>query len=297
MVKVSSGSEALFWKDRWFKGLAPMHIWPEEFHDSSRPNGTVRELAYLLRRPPFANDPEAMQFLSSINLANESDKDMKTWSLTANGAFSVKSFYGLLNEGGLRCSLANAFWKGPCPKKVNIFNWLAWKNKILSLENLALRRCNRLPTDTCVLCHSAAESVDHLFLHCRFSQEVWDQLRRMFQLPALPNSMSLLWGVWRSALGSSAWVVGDGVVKAFVWSIWLTRNDYIFSAKCVNAISVLRMTGHLILSWFSAAPDGQRVKLEDSISSIRRSLEFIGPRTEGLRDAPTVEVDPEASEE
>lgn len=124
--------------------------------------------------------------------------------------------YCLLNEGGLRCPLANVFWKGPCPRKVNIFNWLAWKNKILYLENLARRRCNKLPTDTCVLCHSDVESVDHLFLRCRFSQEVWEHLGRFMQLPALPLSMSLLWGDWRSALGPSKRVSVDGMIKAFV---------------------------------------------------------------------------------
>lgn len=65
----------------------------------------------------------------------------------------------------------------------------------------------------------------------------------------------------------------------------------------MTPLSVVVKTGHLILSWFSAALEGSKVKLEDSISSIRRNLEFIGPRTEEMEDASTVEVIKEASEE
>lgn len=58
-VKVKSGSKSLFWKNRWFKELTPMNLWPEELLVSSRPNGTVRELAHLLVRLPFVIDPVA----------------------------------------------------------------------------------------------------------------------------------------------------------------------------------------------------------------------------------------------
>ncbi|XP_039146846.1 uncharacterized protein LOC120284108 [Dioscorea cayenensis subsp. rotundata] len=288
--EVKSGADSLFWKDRWFNGLAPMHIWLESFLLSRIPNGTVRELAPLLASPSFDSDPLLLQLLYRLCLADGSDQDSKVWSLTANGIFSVKSFYCLLNDGGLRCSIANSFWKGPCPRKVNIFNWLAWKNKVLSLENLAKYHCNRLRTDTCVLCHSEVESVDHLFLRCRFSQDVWAHISRSLQLPTLSTSTSLLWGDWRSALRLAIRVVGDGAVKAFVWSIWLTRNDYIFSDKCAHPHSVMVKTDHMILSWFSAAPEGLGVKLDDSISSIRRSLEFSGSRPEGVEEESAIEV-------
>ncbi|XP_039120541.1 uncharacterized protein LOC120256947 [Dioscorea cayenensis subsp. rotundata] len=56
-VQIKFGAESLFWKDRWLNGLALMFIWSEAFSASSMPHGTVRELALLLERPPFANDP------------------------------------------------------------------------------------------------------------------------------------------------------------------------------------------------------------------------------------------------
>lgn len=54
---------------------------------SRNPNGIVRELASLLMRPSFANEPLSMQLLDRLCLADGSDKDLKAWSLTANRVF------------------------------------------------------------------------------------------------------------------------------------------------------------------------------------------------------------------
>lgn len=56
-VEIHSGADSFFWKDRWLNGLAPMNIWPDEFLETARPNGTVRELVSLLSRSPFAEAP------------------------------------------------------------------------------------------------------------------------------------------------------------------------------------------------------------------------------------------------
>lgn len=94
--------------------------------------------------------------------------DQKEVETSGKWAVSVKSFYNFLIDGGLRCQDVKFFLHSWCPKKVNLLNWLAWKNKLLSLERLVQRGCNRLPTDTCVLCCAGTESIDHLFVHCAF---------------------------------------------------------------------------------------------------------------------------------
>lgn len=44
-----------------------------------------------------------------------------------------------------------------------MFLWLMWDNKILTMDNLFDRGCNKLSTATCSLYHSDIEIVDHLF--------------------------------------------------------------------------------------------------------------------------------------
>lgn len=69
------------------------------------------------------------------------------------------------------------------PKEINLFNWLAWKNKILTLENLTYKRFNRLSTATCVLCHTGIEFVNHLFFQCPLAEHVWNYFIRLFSAP------------------------------------------------------------------------------------------------------------------
>ncbi|XP_039119177.1 uncharacterized protein LOC120255416 [Dioscorea cayenensis subsp. rotundata] len=214
-----------------------------------------------------------------LRTARQDERDRKYWSLTGNKLFSVKSLYNFLNDGGLCCEMAKCFWKNNCPKKINIFNWMVWKNKILSLENLATRRCNSLPTTTCVMCHAGVESVDHLFLQCLVVLDVWGCFNRSLSLPGPPTSMCNLWLSWRTTvrLADRIWV--DLVVKVLVWNLWLARNDRIFNAKILPVHCIVLYINRMLLLWFDALADLVKVKIEDTIASVRRSLEFVGQRS------------------
>lgn len=140
-----------------------MLIWLEEFRGSLNPNNSICDLEYLCSEESFAEHEDVVSFRNRSKVPGKNFRDKKWLRLTGNDAFMVKSFYGFLNDGGLLCQVAQFFWRNLCPKKITIFNWLAWNNKILTLTNLETRRCNRLPTATCVMCHSAIETADHLF--------------------------------------------------------------------------------------------------------------------------------------
>lgn len=194
---VKDGDKTLFWKDCSLICLALMYVWPEEFRVSRQPNGSVCELSHLLESAPFSDYQDTSLFLDRIRGHNGELGDEKRWCLTGNGVFSVKSFYNFLNDGGLRCQVPKFFWRTACPRKINLFNWLAWKNKIPTLANLSKRRCNRLPTATCVMCSTGIETVDHRFLECPFVNSIWSYFIQLLQLPNPPSSMSSLWTSWR----------------------------------------------------------------------------------------------------
>lgn len=47
----------------------------------------------------------------------------------------------------------------------------------------------------------------------------------------------------------------------------------------------------------SEVPEGMREKLANPISSIRRNLEFVGSRSEGVEVTPAIEMDQDGGEE
>lgn len=147
-----------------------MYLWPDEFREYQQPNGMVHKLVHLYNVSPFLEN-EVFQHIKDC--LQESDGvmcDKKLWRLTGNGVFLLKSFYSFLIDGGVRSPVAKVFWRNWCPKKINLFYCLAWKNEILMLKNLAHRTCNRLPAAICVLCRTGIETADHLFIHYPFAK-------------------------------------------------------------------------------------------------------------------------------
>lgn len=199
--------------------IEPLYLQPEEFRRSLHPNSSVHDLFFLLAEAPFSEDVEISTYRDRLREPVGEARDNKWWRLIGNSVFTVKSFYSFLNDGGLCCPIARFFWRNTWPKKINIFNWLVWKDKSISLENLGKRRCNWFPTTTCVLCHSAIKSVDHLFLQCPITRQVWGYFVRLLHLPDLPMPMQSIWGSWRLSMRPSSWDMGDLVVKAIVWNI------------------------------------------------------------------------------
>lgn len=87
--------------------------------------------------------------------------------------------------------------------------------------------------------------------------------------------MCEIWGSQRSQLRPTVKDMRDWVVKAFVWNIWLVMNDLIFNANVLPAFAIILKSNRMILSWFSAVTEGSREKFDDSITTIRHSLEFL----------------------
>lgn len=113
-----------------------MCLWHEEFRDSQRPNNTVQDLIHLLDEPPFMENGDIIHIRDRLRAFDGATRDKKWCMLAGNGFFSVKSLYNYLNDGGLRCLVTKFFLPNWCPRKINLFNWLVSKNKILPLENL-----------------------------------------------------------------------------------------------------------------------------------------------------------------
>jgi len=116
------------------------------------------------------------------------EDDVWQWRLEDNGRFIVKSMYkkfeGLMLEArSITDEQGRVFlhiWKSLTPCKVLAFSWKLLHDRIPTKVNLAHMQV--LPPETssnCVMCAGVLESLNHLFLHCVFSKEVWDEFLKM----------------------------------------------------------------------------------------------------------------------
>lgn len=107
--EIYSGSETLFWKDRWLNGRALMFVWPDLFRGCGQHDTSFNELGHLLEGHSFCEDVNVAQTQDWLRMHRQDERDNKRWSLNGNGLFSMKSLYTFLNDGGLRCAVVNFF--------------------------------------------------------------------------------------------------------------------------------------------------------------------------------------------
>jgi hypothetical protein len=179
-----------------------------------------------------------------ILVLSDDDDDWR-WSLEDLGNFTVKSAYLLLSfifategeYGSEELRVFNNIWKSPAPSKVIAFSWKLLRNRVPTRINLVHRGVN---VDggvvSCVHCQSWDENVAHLFLFCDFAVVVWKAIFRWLGLViVIPPNVSMMFDCFTGA--------------AAIWSIWLSRNNVIFSNGVVDLEETVESIKLLTWRW------------------------------------------------
>jgi hypothetical protein len=185
--------------------------------------------------------------------AGEPDKAI--WSRTADGDFSVGSAYQLFFIGSTHFACAKPIWKSKAPMKCKFFMWLAVHRRCLTADNLQRRGWPHTPL--CALCQIEDEDCTHLFVHCRFTQQIWHNFRTWtkadFPIPGEAFRNTEEW--WLAARGRAPKNLRrdfDTVVILVHWRVWMERNDRIFRQEFCMVDRVLELIIEEIHSWRAA---------------------------------------------
>lgn len=76
--------------------------------------------------------------------------------------------------------------------RVQFFLWLLTKNKLLTRDNLSIRR--KVEDPTCLLC-SKAETIQYLFFDCVVAKQLWNVLSEVLDKPVVSDFVAVgsLW--------------------------------------------------------------------------------------------------------
>ena len=106
--------------------------------------------------------------------------------------------------------------------------------KVLTEENLTKRGI--IGPHRCSICCSASKTSDHLFMDCKFAQEVWTLSLHdlnVYSLEKIP--LVTLFSTWRMRYPHSIWGkfvwsrIWVEIPKYVCWNIWLPKNYQIFN--------------------------------------------------------------------
>ncbi|KAK2640843.1 hypothetical protein Ddye_022606 [Dipteronia dyeriana] len=179
--------------------------------------------------------------------------DSLIWVFDSSGEFSVKSFRKCMEDrnaqGG---SVFKEVWLNICPPKIELFVWQLLHGRVLVREVLSrfgIQVCTNLE---CPFCQSNEESVDHLFLHCKWTWGLWQKCINWWGLSYYAASTLLdWWRGWRNLCtrkkSRRAWM---SLFFAVVWSIWEARNQLIFKDIPVDSVRMEDMVRFRVGWWF-----------------------------------------------
>lgn len=226
---VGDGSRVSFWHDVWVGDISLKTQFWDVFDLCQQQNCTVQQvwdgriLKLTFRRcvnVAFLDQWNAL--ISVVQNAQPSDKpDEPVWTLDSSGKYTTKSFYKLINWGGIATPIWDKFWKIKVPHRYLVFVWLAIHNKILTRDNLSKRQT--VEDVSCLFC-SDKETVDHLLCGCIVAKNIWVAVAEVFNFP-IPEHIADVPPLWDC--NNKISTVGIAVV-ATIWSLWTTRNDLCF---------------------------------------------------------------------
>ncbi|GAU45443.1 hypothetical protein TSUD_107350 [Trifolium subterraneum] len=186
--------------------------------------------------------------------------DMWLWlgegieGFTANSAFSLLETLvpNRIIPQPLEVLVFKNLWKSPAPSKVCAFSWQLLLDRIQTKDNLRKQRMLQNNNVNCVFCGSCAESGSHLFLHCDCASKVWYQISRWLGLfLILPHNVFTSFALLITSAKNKKEKMGLCLIwNAYVWVIWIARNDGIFNAKVWRYDEVVEQIKLLSWKWF-----------------------------------------------
>ena len=121
----------------------------------------------------------------------------------------------------------------------------------------------QLVSSDCPLCGGGIESINHLFLHCTRSNEVWRISMGWWGVSSCTSSSVGEWAVcWNNLCPSMsrrrAW---NTLFFAVIWSIWECRNEVVFCGKVMDLGVILDTIKFRVALWFKNHGCGSNVDL------------------------------------
>lgn len=167
--------------------------------------------------------------------------DSFLWRWTPSGSFTTGSAYNAFFLGQIAVPGARELWQVRAPNKCRFFVWLLLHGRAWTADRL--RRHGLQDHDLCTLCSQGAETIDHLFLQCPFSREVWFKvLRKCGWQGFAPQNTDLLIAWWlqvRKSLQKQRRKGFDSLFTLTVWCLWLERNARVFRHQASLASVVI----------------------------------------------------------
>ena len=162
--------------------------------------------------------------LAGVSLAEHNDEGY--WALNSNGKYTSKSLYEAVVDPGVKDLCMMDMWKSNMPLKIKKFVWMCLRGQIQVAKDLKSKGWPGEPG--CKLC-GKLESVNHLIFGCPLSHFCWWWLKSALGWPKPPSNFEDFLSMGLKQSGAKSNYLGWAIFGVLIWTIWLSRNDFVFN--------------------------------------------------------------------
>lgn len=192
------------------------------------------------------------------------DRDTLWWPGAKTGEYSVKSgcFQDKKNDQrinrvpsssyGVEANVWKRIWRQHVPQKVKVFLWKLCQNAIPVLGNLWKRKIVRFAN--CPICSLEPESIEHTFLVCEWTRNVWFglQIQCLSERDIITTLHDWLEQKFSGFTGQGEYEVFASIyLCCALWSIWKEQNTVVFDKKNPNPVAAISRASILQNDYFS----------------------------------------------
>jgi hypothetical protein len=157
-------------------------------------------------------------------------------------------------------------WSWNLPLKHKLFTWLTLANNINTWDTLQKKGWNG--PNVSHLCFQAAESMQHIFIHCEFTRKVWSIITSALKLQFTWNGATLA-DCFENWSNLSLHTIN--IPPLVCWFIWTGRNDCIFENKYPSATFVAYKSLGLHHSWMTFHPRTKAIATRQKLHIAEKS--------------------------
>nr|GEV53841.1 putative dual specificity protein phosphatase DSP8 [Tanacetum cinerariifolium] len=165
--------------------------------------------------------------------------DSFIWNLSNDDTFSVNKVRKHIDERSLPLLSPSTCWYKMIPKKVNIFKWRMFLDRLPNHLNLSSRGLD-LYSISCMVCNESFESNTHTFFTCDTASSVWRLVRSWtgFSFPTFCSCVD--WDIWFDSWHASKDKKSRAytIFAATCWTIWPYRNNITFNSQYMRKCDI-----------------------------------------------------------
>ena len=158
-----------------------------------------------------------------------------------------QSLYKIVNFRGIVPVHVPAVWHLKIPPRIHFFLWLLSKNKLLTRDNLSLRR--KVDDQSFLFCMEN-ESVHHLFFGCVVAKQLWVYVSEVIGKD-VGSSFESIGSLW---LSNKRFLVANMFCSAALWGLWKLRNSLCIQGCRWKDVKILIQLVGMMQNWRLLCP-------------------------------------------